>query len=159
MVAVLTGGIVRLAGSKNCSRLAIHQMLIIYTKGIVKEKTPGRHRGKRNNPYSSKNKAHDRQRSSSGQHWNKSNRFNKPYYPNENDGNSGRNQNKYRIETTLSQDRQWQNHRNKSSGYGNTGNYNIHPREAEATYGLSSYVPGDDNKNNTSVIADIKIKV
>ena len=52
----------------------------------------------------------------------------------------------------------WQNHRNKLSGYGNTGNYNSHPREAEATYGLSSYGPYDDDKNNTSVIAEVENK-
>ena len=117
----------------------------------------GRHSDKRSSSYSSQSKPYDRGRKRLGQHQNTSNNFNKSYYPNySNDGNSGRNQNKYWNKTTHSQDRQNQYHRNKSSGYGNTGNYNSHSREAEATYYLSSYGPQDDNKNNTSVIGDVE---
>ena len=61
-------------------------------------------------------------------------------------------------ETRHSQERQNQYHTNKSSGYGNTGNYNSQIREAEATCDLSSYGPQDNNKNNTSVIGDVENK-
>jgi len=110
--------------------------------------------------YSSQSNAHDRSHDKMsknfGQYQNTPNHVNKPYYPGSNDGISGRNVNNYSKETINSHDRPNQYHRNRSSPYGNTGNYNMHSREPVATSECSYYGPRVNNKNNTSVIRDVE---